>query len=707
MLKIKTSDEIYDPVKYIVFTGLALVTFILMPSGPLEAQTEPLVYQFVVRDQNGEPVDNESLEVDLTILEGGLEDGKAVYREFHDITTSDAGLVRLQIGGGSSEQDFSTITWNIHRSYFVRVRVENLMNSGYDYQHTSELVMISPEVFTGTLEELSDNRIDTTGVDLKALSIKDNKVYLSNGGVIELPDFFKDVNSLLIKADKEDVSCYGRKDGSIDLSVEGGFPPYSYRWSDGQTSQDLDNLKAGDYRVYVKDSKGYTAIKQISIDQPDPLKARASIGMVSSIGAEDGTIQLHPSGGRPPYDYQWSTGDTTRKLSHLAPGEYEVTIQASGPCSLRKEFVVKEPIALTFDKQNVRCYNEKNGSVRVNIQGGNPPYRINWSNRKSGRQIENLAAGRYYVSVKDSWGTQVVDSVNILQPYPLQVQDSVIHINEDQEGGEILLKVEGGIPPYHYKWSSGDTTQNLRNIKNGVYSVTVEDSRGCLKRRDQISVYSIMEDPRDSQQYRVITIAGQKWMGENLNVGEQLSTNEMAMQNDRIEKFCYNNSRENCRALGGLYTWDEAMQYNRPANKEDDNVQGICPDGWHIPSEKEWQELSEHLGGEMVAGNKLKDWRYWDQSVLKNKNQIDLKATGFAALPAGRIDISGESHYKGVSTSFWSASQSGSDKAWHRTITTRGSGLYHDASYTTQKFSVRCIKDQERKHQESTQKNEN
>jgi uncharacterized protein (TIGR02145 family) len=96
----------------------------------------------------------------------------------------------------------------------------------------------------------------------------------------------------------------------------------------------------------------------------------------------------------------------------------------------------------------------------------------------------------------------------------------------------------------------------------------------------------------------------------------------------------------------------------------------------------------------MVAGNKLKDLRYWDQPTIQNKKQVNINVTGFAAFPAGRIDVVGESHYKGISTSFWSANELNSDKAWHRTITTRGTGLYRDASYDTQKYSVRCIKNE-------------
>jgi uncharacterized protein (TIGR02145 family) len=273
------------------------------------------------------------------------------------------------------------------------------------------------------------------------------------------------------------------------------------------------------------------------------------------------------------------------------------------------------------------------------------------------------------------------------------LKDSVRHITGENESGKVFVKVKGGIPPYNFRWNTGDTTKNLKQAKNGVYSVTIEDDRGCRIESKNIFVYKIMEDPRDTQSYKVITIGDQVWMAENLNVGKKISPIQRSTDNGLIEKYCYNNNSGNCNLMGGLYTWNEAMQYSKSPADKDESVQGICPDGWHIPTEKEWQKLAENLGGEMMAGNKMKNLRYWEQPNVKNKNQVQLNITGFAALPAGRIDVSGESHFKGTSTSFWSASKTDSDKAWHRTITARGSGLYRDASFTKQKYSVRCIKD--------------
>jgi len=679
-------------VKYTLrYIGILIIVLLFFSVS--SAQVNPLDFQFVVRDQKGDIVSERDMEARLIIREEDLQDGPVVYSESHEVTTSEEGLVKLKIGQGVSNQDFSDIYWNVEDSYYMKVAID-IPGDSYVYEHTSELVLITPRIFSGSVNELADKQIDSAGLNLKALEMKGNKVYLSNGGVIELPEFLKNVNSLLVRVKKRDVSCYEMEDGAIAISVEGGFPPYSYKWSTGATSQNLNQLEAGTYEVYVSDTKGYTAVKKITIEQPDPMEVSAGVENVSAIGKEDGSIKLQTKGGRPPYSYQWSHGETSNQLSGLSPGRYQVKISSSYSCSIEREYVIKEPIKLGFEKKNVRCYGENSGAVSLNIKGGKPPYKIQWSNNKMGRELDNLKAGRYYVSVVDSWGYKKVDSVNILQPYPLQVKDSVKHISEGEDYGEISLSVKGGIPPYRFKWSNGDTTKGLDQVKNGGYEATVLDDNGCSVTKENIFVYEIMRDDRNGRKYKVITIGDQLWMAENMNIGKQISSGELPIDNDRIEKYCYHNSAENCEKMGALYTWEEAAQYSKPADKKRDPVRGICPDGWHLPSEAEWQQLSEKMGGEMVAGNKLKDLTYWNQPSVKEGRQVKLDVSGFAAIPAGRINSVGESHYKGSSTSFWSASKPNVDKAWHRTITTRGRGFYKAASYTTQKYSVRCIKDE-------------
>lgn len=93
--------------------------------------------------------------------------------------------------------------------------------------------------------------------------------------------------------------------------------------------------------------------------------------------------------------------------------------------------------------------------------------------------------------------------------------------------------------------------------------------------------------------YPTVQIGNQCWMAKNLNIGKQLNHFQEATNNDTIEKYCYQNLSSNCQKNGGLYTWDEIMQYS-----ENNGPQGICPEGWHIPTVEEFEELYQYVDGQ-------------------------------------------------------------------------------------------------------------
>ena len=109
-------------------------------------------------------------------------------------------------------------------------------------------------------------------------------------------------------------------------------------------------------------------------------------------------------------------------------------------------------------------------------------------------------------------------------------------------------------------------------------------------------------DPRDGQTYNSVQIGTQCWMAENLNIGEMINGSEEMTDNGVIEKYCYDNDPANCETYGGLYQWNEMMEYTTTPG-----VQGICPTDWHLPSDGEWTTLTDFLGGESVAGGKMKE----------------------------------------------------------------------------------------------------
>jgi len=203
-------------------------------------------------------------------------------------------------------------------------------------------------------------------------------------------------------------------------------------------------------------------------------------------------------------------------------------------------------------------------------------------------------------------------------------------------------------------------------------------------------------DPRNGEMYNTTLIGWQCWMAENLNIGKMLNGNEEMTNNGIIEKYCYDNDTLNCDEFGGLYQWYEMMQYNAMSG-----TQGICPEGWHIPTDDEWKILEGTVDSQYPVGDTIwnnKGWRGFDAGLnLKSKygwrdngNGTDLY--DFKALPGGwRTESGGFSNITNRAF-FWTSSEYDSD-AWERYISYGGGKVGNWDFYKTFGHSVRCLKD--------------
>ncbi|MGD8307030.1 MAG: FISUMP domain-containing protein [Ignavibacteria bacterium] len=181
--------------------------------------------------------------------------------------------------------------------------------------------------------------------------------------------------------------------------------------------------------------------------------------------------------------------------------------------------------------------------------------------------------------------------------------------------------------------------------------------------------------------YNTVQIGSQCWLKENLDVGTMIPSNDSSdfqTNNSIIEKYCYDNDVNNCATYGGLYQWNEAMQYSTTPG-----VQGICPDGWHIPTLAEFQTLSDAVGGD---GNAL-------LSIGQGGLTDGTNTSGFSALLSGTRDIflNGRFFGVGIYTDFWSSTEDGS-KAGDMYL----GSIYGDVGFSIEwvdrGFSVRCLK---------------
>ncbi len=194
-----------------------------------------------------------------------------------------------------------------------------------------------------------------------------------------------------------------------------------------------------------------------------------------------------------------------------------------------------------------------------------------------------------------------------------------------------------------------------------------------------------LTDPRDGKVYDVVEIGGNAWMAENLNYGEKIDGYKNQTNNQLFEKYCYDDNESNCNTYGGLYQWNEMMQYN--------NIQGargICPVGWHIPSDVEWTSLVEYLGGDDIAGGKLKEkgTTHWNTPNSGATNE-----SGFSALPGGTCNSYGVFYSLGETTSFWSSTENTSSYAWYRYLYYHYSEMVRNNYKKTSVRSVRCVRD--------------
>jgi len=211
-----------------------------------------------------------------------------------------------------------------------------------------------------------------------------------------------------------------------------------------------------------------------------------------------------------------------------------------------------------------------------------------------------------------------------------------------------------------------------------------------------IYVYYVMD--QDSILYKTVKIGTQTWMAENLNRGLMVDApaDVPTLNNGIIEKLCYGNVASNCNIYGGLYMWDEMMDYQSSDDGLIGITQGICPAGWHIPTDKEWLTLETFLGGAAIAGEKLKDSTLWQGRILNVTNE-----SGFSALPGGGyysrpIDETSDYYWIGNKAYFWSSYKDSGDWWWLVRIEHTSTDLFAFAmppSYDPSAVSVRCVKD--------------
>ncbi|MFT7036246.1 MAG: gliding motility-associated-like protein, partial [Cyclobacteriaceae bacterium] len=283
---------------------------------------------------------------------------------------------------------------------------------------------------------------------------------------------------------KLELDCVGDSDGFIKIKLTGGEGPYEIRWSNGSPSNQLSDLRAGNYSVQVRDNAGCLLQQTISISQSEAIQiTKVEINDTDCYGDRSGSINIDVAGGKKPYTFLWSNGTNQKNLSGVTTGNYNVIITDANNCTYQQTFNLNNATRFELNPQisPISCRGAEDSSISLNIQGGTGPYSIVWNTGETDEIIRDLGPGVYEARVVDSNGCDITQTFNITDP---SLITSTAIINDpldcsDPTSGSIFLTTSGGRPPYSYEWTNGVTTSSIANISEGNYGVIIRDQFGC------------------------------------------------------------------------------------------------------------------------------------------------------------------------------------------------------------------------------------
>lgn len=349
------------------------------------------------------------------------------------------------------------------------------------------MVSANPSLPADTIEKI----LESTAVDLGATGYD---IYYGHGRINAQAAVCAAAMRSKIKvlASVTHISgCKGAANGIIDITVSGGQSPYTYKWSNGVTSQDVSNLSAASYSVTITDNLGNTQKAIYAVSEPDPLNlVLKGVGYCSTVGK--GYTKNKVYGGTDPYTYSWSTGATGIDITNVSPATYTLTVKDSKGCSTTGAVNVPNYTIMELATSlQSGCKND--GKVTASITGGMADYQYKLDGTlkatltQSTYTITSVEAGPHTVQVTDKNGCTTSASVTVNVSSGVLANagiDKSICVNDST-----LI----GSPPvanYTYSWTpttslSSSTISNpiTKTTSTRTYTVTATNTiTGCYSK---------------------------------------------------------------------------------------------------------------------------------------------------------------------------------------------------------------------------------
>ncbi|HHH50240.1 MAG TPA: T9SS type A sorting domain-containing protein, partial [Saprospiraceae bacterium] len=303
-----------------------------------------------------------------------------------------------------------------------------------------------------------------------------------------------------IEIEVQNESCAGDNDGQITINTTGGTGPFQYSINNGITFQNenvFTNLSPGIYTVIVKDANGCTFEKLVNISAAQALQVEFTINH-ATCNYDNGFIASIVTGGHFPYQYNWSgTNANEAVANNLYAGTYALTITDQSNCQLIQDSleVLNENVPILHAEiRDANCHDEASGAIKLEVESDALPLKYRWSNGQTTKDISNLKADSYTVTVLDANKCSESKIYEVEEPEAINID---LELKQKLGKGFITAVVTGGVGNYRFLWSTGAKGNQIENLPAGNYSVTVIDDNTCTETIDIEFVVQVVKNIRD------------------------------------------------------------------------------------------------------------------------------------------------------------------------------------------------------------------
>ncbi len=628
---------------------LRILMILIFPILGISQAPNKINFQSVLRNTNGEVVSNSAVSLRISILSGTIN-GAAVYIETHTKTTDTGGLMSLQIGGGTVLSGvFANINWG-SSAHFIKLEADFSGGNSYVLLGTQELMSVPYALYASKTDTSVLNlatRFSTKlgGADTASLSARINaKSSLSDTSLLNLTSRF---STKLSVADT--VSLSTRINAKSSLS-DTSLLNLTSRFSTKLSGADTASLSA---RINAKSSLSDTSLLNLTSRFSTKLSGADTASLSARINAKSSLSDTSLLNLTSRFSTKLSGADTASLSARInaksslsdtsllnLTSRFETKLNKSDTSSLSNRInakLSKTDTSSLSDRINAKL----NSSVipyAPNIQRGHIMY---WNgsswvllNPGTAGQVLKMSSGNDPVPV---WGTDATTSVPAFSPCGAPISDI---------DGNVYNTVLIGAQCW--------TKENLRvrRYNNGT---------------------SILFDAIGGS-------GGISSTWQNLTIGAHtIYAHDSVATPSNLTKYGY------------LYNWYAAKGISTDGPIFPNDTLRICPTGWHVPTDTEWTTLTTELGGESLAGGKMKSIgtvSYWN-----SPNEGATNSSGFSALPGGYRGLNGSFTSIGDDAIFWSATEAAIDYAWGRLLISSNGNVGRGNDKRSFGASVRCIKD--------------